>query len=239
MLVRVRAERAQALPARLREMFSDRRLLWPALGASASVMLCVAAAFSVLHASMLQSPDSLARMISVIGSPGTEMRPSRPADNGVSIPRLSDGVRSEEEARVEAERAGGMLELMPQEDVLYAVRTVIGRDGGVANWELLSDNDPPSTARRAVARAAAQELALLNAVRNTRFVPAQTPMGQAVAVDVVWVLAKTTVVVGPSEPLRTRVAVERHKEGAKPSPREPAAPPVSGQPYKSRRSATA
>ena len=114
-----------------------------------------------------------------------------------------------------------------------------GRDGGVANWELLSDNDPPSTDRKAVARAAAQEVALLNAVRNTRFVPAQTPMGQAVAVDVVWVLATTTVVVGPPEPPRSRVAAERPKEGAKPSPREPAAPPVSGQPYKSRRSATA
>src|SRR5262245_43210826 len=72
MLVRVRAERAQSFPSRVREMFTDRRLLWPALGASAAVFLCVAAAFSVLHMSISHDPESLAAMISAIGSPGTE-----------------------------------------------------------------------------------------------------------------------------------------------------------------------
>jgi hypothetical protein len=231
LLVRVRAERAQSFPSRAREMFADRRLLWPALGATSAVFLCVAAAFSVLHMSISHEPESLAAMISVLSSPGSELRPLRPADNGISIPRLSED---------EAQRAGGTLERMPEEDAIYTIRTTVGRDGSVANYELLlSDDDSPSTDRKSIARAAAQELAVLNAVRHTRFMPAQTPLGQAVAVDMVWVIAKTTAIAGP-EPLRRRTALETQaKETVKPPAREPSSPPVSRQPSTARRSATA
>jgi hypothetical protein len=215
----------------MREMFADRRLLWPALGATSAVLLCVAAAFSVLHMSISHEPESLAAMISALGSPGSELRPLRPADNGITIPRLSED---------EAQRAGGTLERMPEEDAIYTIRTTVGRDGSVANYELLLSDETPSTDRKAVARAAAQELAVLNAVRHTRFMPAQTPLGQAVAVDMVWVIAKTTAIAGPPEPLRRRAAVETPvKEGVKPPAREPASPPVSSQPSAPRHSATA
>ena len=230
LLVRVRAERAQSFPSRVREMFVDRRLLWPALGATAAVLLCVSAAFSVLHMSVSHDPESLAAMISALGSPGTELRPLRPADNGITIPRLSED---------EAQRAGDTLELMPEEDAIFTFRTTVGRDGSIANYERLGSDETPSTDRKAVARAAAQELAVLNAVRHTRFMPAQTPLGQAVAVDMVWVIAKTTAIMGPPEPLRRRAASEPSKEGIKPPAREPASPPVSSQPAAPRRSATA
>jgi len=229
LLVRLRAERAQAFPSRVREMFVDRRWLWPAVGATAAVFLCVAAAFSVLHASISHDPESLAAMISALGSPGTELRPLRPADNGITIPRLSED---------EAQRAGDTLELMPEEDAIYTVRTTVGRDGSVANYEMLLSDEARPRNRKAVARVAAQERAVLNAVRQTRFTPAQTPLGQAVAVDMVWVIAKTTAVLGPPEVMRRRAPAEA-KEGAKPANREPTGPPVSGQPSMARRSATA
>ena len=230
MLVRVRAEQAQSVPSRVREMFIDRRLLWPALGATAAVFLCVSAAFSVLHMSISHEPESLAAMISAIGSPGTELRPLRPADNGITIPRLSEN---------EAQRAGGTLERMPEEDAIYTIRTTVGRDGSVASYELLLSDDTPSSDRKAIARAAAQELAVLNAVRHTRFMPAQTPLGRAVAVDMVWVIAKTTAITGPPESLRRRSLSETQAKEVKPPAREPASPPVSGQPVTPRRSATA
>jgi hypothetical protein len=135
-----------------------------------------------------------------------------------------------------------MLELMPEDDVIYAFRAVVGRDGSIGNPEfLLTDDDAYSKDRAAAARVAAQELALINTVRKTKFMPAQTPLGQAVAVDVVWVLAKTTVVAGPPESLRRRALSETQaKEGVKPPAREPASPPVSSQPATlSRSSATA
>ena len=243
LLVRVRAERAQSFRSRVREMFADRRLLWPALGATSAVLLCVAAAVSVLHSATVQTRDSLAAMISDIGAPGTEKWPLRPADNGVSIPRLSDddeGCRSRR-CRDSALRASGTLELMPEDDVIYALRAVVGRDGTIGNYEfLLSDNDALPGDRAAAARNAAHELALINAVRSTKFEPAQTPLRRAVAVDMVWVIAKTTVIAGPPESLRRRAASETQaKEGVKPPVREPSAPPVSSQPSAPRRSATA
>jgi hypothetical protein len=221
LLVRVRAERAQSFASRLREMVADSRLLWPALGATASVLLCVAAASSVLRASTLQEPDSLAAMISALGSPGSEMRPLRPAENGISFPRLSadDGMGT-----------SGTIEQIPEEDVIYAFRTVIGRDGLPSDWELISGDDTPPADRRAVARVAAQEMALLNAVSRTRFVPAQTPLGHAVAVDMVWLIAKTTVAAPVTLRSRPATVDTRAKETQKPAGTEPSAPPVSGQP---------
>ena len=232
LLVRVRAERAQSFPSRIREMLSDRRLLWPTLGATAAVVLCVAAAVSVLHASKLEDPESLAGMISALSSPGTERNPLRPADNGISIPRLSDE---------EGSRAGGALENVGDEDFIYAFRTVIGRDGRPGNSELLASGDSASVDSRGLAQAAAQELAMLDFVRQARFKPAQTPMGQAVAVDVVWLIAKTTAIPWPPESLRSGLAAAaRAKEIAKPAVRVPAAGvPVSGQSMRPRGSATA
>ena len=151
-----------------------------------------------MHASAAREPDSLAAMISALGSPGSEVNPLRPADNGVSIPRLRDA---------EARFAGGTLEQMPEEDVIYAIRTVVGRDGSTSNYEVLLTGDGAAGGAKA-AGITAQELALLNAVRRARFDPAQTPLGHAVAVDMVWVIAKTTAVAGPTESLRPRAAAE-------------------------------
>ena len=232
LLVRVRAERAQSFPSRVREMLSDRRLLWPALGATAAVVLCVAAAVSVLHASKLEDPESLAGMISALSSPGTERNPLRPADNGISIPRLSDE---------EGSRTGGALEHVADEDFIYAFRTVIGRDGRPGNSELLLLGGAAGVDSQAFAQAAAQELAMLDVVRQARFKPAQTPMGQAVAVDMVWLIAKTTAVPWPPESLRNSSAASmRAKDTVKPAVRVPAAGvPVSGQSVRPCGSATA
>jgi anti-sigma factor RsiW len=48
-LTRVRTERDQSFAVRLREMVSDRHLLWPALGATMAVLFCLSGAFAVMH----------------------------------------------------------------------------------------------------------------------------------------------------------------------------------------------
>lgn len=217
LLVRVRAERAQALPSRVRELFTDMRLLWPALGATVAVIVCVAAAISVLRASTAREPDSLAALITALGSPGSERNPLRPANNGISIPRM---------VQDDAALAGGALGRMPDDDVVYTVRTIVSRDGSVATYELLLTDDsrrPGSAAR------VAREQAVLDAVRSTRFVPAQTPLGRAVAVDMVWVIAKTTVVAGPADPVRAATPDVVVPRDPKPDGRRPAGFPVSGR----------
>jgi hypothetical protein len=83
-------------------------------------------------------------------------------------------------------------------------------------------------------------MALLNAVNKTRFVPAQTPLGHAVAVDMVWLVAKMTVAAPVSLHSRPAPVETRAKEARKPvATPEPVAPPLSRQPATLRDSSTA
>ncbi len=60
--MRVRAERDQAFAVRVRELFTDMRLLWPALGATMAVLVCLSVAIGVLKSTSSERPESLATM---------------------------------------------------------------------------------------------------------------------------------------------------------------------------------
>jgi anti-sigma factor RsiW len=236
-LARVRAEHEQSFGFRLREMFADMRLLWPALGATAAVAVCVGVAATVMQASTATQPESLAALIATLANPGSENNPMRPVNTrdplrdqqiGVSIPRLTVD---------DAMRAGGMLDALPEEDVIYTIRTVVGRDGRVTNFEVLLDGEPKARGR-AIDHVGHQR-AVLDALQQSRFVPAKTPLGQAVAVDMVWVIAKTTAVVEPSgAPGPALASPAGDKSGPKPALAEPA-DPVNQRSATIRRSTTA
>jgi hypothetical protein len=196
-LMRVRTEREQSFGVRVSELFVDRRLLWPALGASVAVALCVGVVTAVLHASTAWNSDSLAALIPTLATPGSEQNPLRPVNlrdplrdesRGTSIPRLYAD---------DAKRAGGTLEDIPEEDVVYTIRTVVSRDGRISNFEVLP-SEGEYAGNQSAAEHAGHTRAVLNAVQQSRFSPAQNPLGHAVAVDMVWVIAKTTAVVGPA-----------------------------------------
>jgi hypothetical protein len=225
-VLRVRAERDQAFTVRLREMFTDMRFMWPALGATVAVAVCVSVVAGVLQASIAESPESLRAIFPHLAEPGTEENPLRPANNGISIPRLFAD---------DAKRAGGTLDQIPQDDVIYAVRTVVNRDGRISNFEVLLSDGQGIDSRSpnpGVARA------VMDAVQQSRFAPAHTPLGEAVAVDMVWVIAKTTAVLAPPPPFTApRVAKPRVKDVVKPAVAEPAA--VVADPVDDRRSEAA
>ena len=232
LLLRVRAEREQSLGVRVREMFTDMRLMWPALGATVAVVVCVTAVASVLQASAATRPESLAAMITALGTPGSERNPLRPAppaylqshtdsavrapwSTGVSIPRLFDD---------DAKRAGGTLEGIPDDDLIYTVRTVVTRDGRVSNFEVLL-SEANSGRHGKSAEHAGHDRAVFDALQQARFAPAYTPLGQAVAVDMVWVIAKTTAVVAPPAPPVER---PRPKDVPKAAPVESGVPVSEG-----------
>jgi hypothetical protein len=173
-LARVRAERADSLGVRVRELFVDMRLLWPALGATAAVAICVTVAGAVLQASSRQQPESLADIIQVLSERGSERNPLRP-DGGNSIPRIL------------GENDGELLAGLPAEDGVLWLDTVIGRDGRVASLDLVrtQGHDGAGDHDRHVE-------AVLHAIRLSRFAPAQTPTGRAVAVNVGWLFVMTT-----------------------------------------------
>ena len=190
-LMRIRAEHEQTLGFRLREMFADMRLFWPAIGATLAVFIGVSVALTVLHsASVVVEPQSLAAMIDRAAQssrPGSIHHPLLP-DNNVSIPRMLDD--------------GAVFARMPHDEAVYAVAAMVTSDGRIANYELLLA-DPGAESSTSRARV---DQVVLDAVRRARLAPAQTPGGQAVAVNMVWLIATTKAVKEPPLDLDTPVA---------------------------------
>jgi hypothetical protein len=193
-LARIGTERAESLQSWIRDTFEDMRLLWPALGATVAVAVCVAVAFGVLRLASEERPESLAAMLDALSQPGTERNPLIPAkapsferpvqlgkafenrsSGGISIPRVLDD--------------GAVFGAVPDEgSTAFTVAAVVSRQGRVATYEVL-----PSRPVYGALRYADQVGAVQDAVRLSRFEPAQTPTGEVVAVNVIWVIIHQTV----------------------------------------------
>lgn len=175
-LTRIRAERDLSLAVRFREAFADMHFLWPALGATAALVACLFAATTVNRVIRAEYPDSLADRLTALAHPGSDRNPLQ-LDMRMLAPRaLTEGPR---------------LESIPEEEAVFALAAVVTREGRVSDYELLhavreSRTDGEGSSSHD------QVSALLDAVKLSRFVPAQTPDG-VVAVNVVWLLARTTV----------------------------------------------
>jgi len=192
-LMRVRAERDQSFAVRVRELFADMRLLWPALGATMAVLVCLSVAIGVLKSTSIERPESLATRLEAM-NPGSEANPLRP-DNNARVDRYFDKY-------VDSDRAGGIsIPRVLDDGVFYAgirdqeamftMVTVVNRDGRITNAELLNSERRGTKTEQAIY--ANDVEAVLDAVRQSRFAPAQTPIGRAVAVNMVWLIVVTTV----------------------------------------------
>ena len=74
---------------------------------------------------------------------------------------------------------------------MFTMAMVVNREGRITNAELLNSERSGAKAERAVQ--ANNTEAVLDAVRQSRFAPAQTPIGRTVAVNMVWLIVVTTV----------------------------------------------
>jgi hypothetical protein len=175
-VMRVGAERTQSLAHKWRELFTDMRYLWPAFGATAAVGVCVCASTLVNQIVRAERPDSMAAMIEILANPGSDQNPLH-LESGMLAPRPLD--------------VSPALAAIPDEEAVYAVAAVVTREGRVSNYELLQWVRDP-LANRAGASEFDEVTAVLDAVRHSRFEPAQTVDG-VVAVNMVWLLARTTV----------------------------------------------
>ena len=175
-VMRVEAERTQSLAHQWRELFTDMRYLWPAFGATASVIVCVCASTLVNQIVRAERPDSMAAQISILANPGSDENPLH-LESGMLAPRPLD--------------VSPALAAIPDEEAVYAVAAVVTREGRVSNYELLQWVGEP-LANRAGASESDEVTAVLDAVKHSRFEPAQTVDG-VVAVNMVWLLARTTV----------------------------------------------
>ena len=191
-LIRVRAEEEMSFASRFRDMFTDMRLLWPALGATSAVTVGLALALSVLHSTTLERPESLATMLETLSDPGGERNPLMPGNTARYDRLFLKYVDSDRAGGISMPRAlddGTVFESIPEQDATFAVAAVVSRDGRIANYELLN-SERSGQARNMHPN----DVEMLDAaVRQSRFAPAQTPVGRAVAVNIVWLIVMTTV----------------------------------------------
>jgi hypothetical protein len=198
-LTRIHAEREQSFAVKVHGMFDDMRLLWPAVGATAALVGCLFASLSVLQATTAaENPESLAAMIERLdrpatpvlppANPGSDQNPLR-LDGWVSFPRAVDGAFA--------------LESMPEDEVAIALSAVVTREGRIATYDLLHSEVPAT--RRSRQDDAKEVTAVLDAVKRSRFSPAEAAGGTKVAVNMVWLLVRTTARGSVAVPTRAEV----------------------------------
>ena len=172
---RVKAERDTSWFAHLQVMFEDMRLGYAGVGAAVATMVCVVIMLSMMRFATIERPDSLAAMITFLATPGSNQNPV-PIDARVLLPRALDSAFS-----------AGENDTSGEVDAVFTLAAVVTREGRIANLELLHANGGPQQANQA-------RLAegLLDAVSRARFEPARMA-GLPVAVNMVWLVARTTV----------------------------------------------
>jgi hypothetical protein len=185
----------------VRQAFEDMHFVYAGLGAAAAAVVSVAILLGMMRFTMTASPDSLAALVRLLASPGSNQNPV-PAGVLVQMPRPLD----------EAFPTPGDL---AADDTLFTLSAVVTREGRVANLELLRANDAASVAPGTVEAQLVEDL--MGAVSRTRFEPA-SKAGLPVAVNMVWIVAHTTVRAKVDAPPRTVVK----KRAAAPDP-----PPLS------------
>jgi hypothetical protein len=168
---RMRAEDNESWSARVARMFEDMHLVWIGLASTAATFICGAAVLGMLHFASEERNDSLAAVIAAIAAPsGSDLNPAR-LDNRIQVPSVpQDGiVQAVLENRVS------------EDDLVLALSAVVSREGRVSDLSVLTHVHD----RRDLA-------ALLDALSRERLAPAQFG-GAPVAVNLVWLVAQTTV----------------------------------------------
>jgi hypothetical protein len=168
---RMRAEAHESWTAQARRMFDDMHLVWIALASTAATFVCAATMLSMLHFASPERKDSLAAFIAVMGAPsGSDLNPAR-LDNRIQVPAVpQNGV-------VYATLENSVCE----RDQEVALSAVVSTDGKVSGVEVLGRPHDQQ-----------ELLRLLQALSDGRLEPAQIG-GAPVAVNLVWLVAHTTV----------------------------------------------
>jgi hypothetical protein len=123
-------------------------------------------------------------MIESLADPGSNRNPQR-LDAAMYLPRLDDGVALD--ALLVPDSAGG------HQDEVVAVAATVTREGKISDYALLEQVGARHMLTPGGIAADNEMQGVLHAVRQSRFAPAQRPGRQVVAVNMVWLFARTTV----------------------------------------------
>ncbi len=188
---RLGVEERLSIRAQVTDWFEDMHLVWAGLGASVATLICIVGSASVLHATSQERPNSMARTISVLASPGSNDNPLR-LSYSMIVPSAVTNAPIE----------------MSEEDAQYTLSAVVSREGRVQGVEIINQPNRPGIN------------AMLNDAYRMQFSPA-TDRGDAVAVSMVWLLTNTTVKGRPiemMEVLREALRIQNSPEPLKALP---------------------
>ena len=151
-------------------------LVYAGLAATMATLACVVAVLTMTYVATKMRPHSLGALVNILESPGSNQNPV-PINARVLMPRALDASFTTTTG-------------VKDGDMEFMLAAIVTREGTVQNLELLhATNEIPAAPGTAEATAATE---LLGAVSRTRFEPARVD-GLPVAVNMVWVVANTTV----------------------------------------------
>lgn len=168
---RAKAEHDASFVARVRGLCGDLHLVCAGLGAAVAAVVCVVVVLGMMRFATSERPDSLAAIVNLLASPGSNENPVM-IDDRILMPRSLDGAFATGASTAER-------------DAVFTLAAVVTREGRIENLELLHANGDDA---KLVER-------LLDAVSRARFEPALFG-GSPIAVNMVWLVAHTTVRAG-------------------------------------------
>jgi len=205
-LEQIRVERELSWHTWLLSVFDDMHLVWPALGATFAVLVCLLASAEVMQATNEQRPDSLAGIIGYLASPGSNDNPAR-LDGFTRVPRR---------------HAPPDDWPVASEDAVLALLAVVTREGRIQNIEMLAAEEA-----RALKVRPEVVLAMIDAASRSQFEPARAG-GAPIAVSMVWLLAHTSIVGSAADVEKLmRPLVPKPAAGLGPRAPRPVAKPIA------------
>ena len=198
---RIKAEERLSFGAWLQEAFADMHLVYAGLSAVAAAIACLAVTLGMMRFATNERPDSTAAMVRVFATPGSNLYPVS-AGPRVRMPRALDEPIWVTPADIDAH---------------YTLSAIVTREGRVGSLEILN-----STGGKWVPSDGAEAKAvedLIGTVSRARFEPASiliepsSMTGLPVAVNVVWIVAHTTVR-ATKDPLQLRALRAARKRTA-------------------------
>ncbi|MEQ1728510.1 MAG: zf-HC2 domain-containing protein [Vicinamibacterales bacterium] len=181
---RARAEARMSWSTRIREVMDDMHIVYAGFGAAAATVFCIVVMMSMMRFATQERPDSLAAIARMLASPKTvTVDENAPGTN--KNPMVVD-------ARMLMPRALDQLFLAAasaSDETAFTLSAVVTREGRLVNLEWHS---PSGRTPKAGSREAETVDTLLNTASLARFAPARV-QGLPIAVNMVWLVANTTV----------------------------------------------
>jgi hypothetical protein len=207
---RFQAERAYSIAHGIERILDDLRMLWAAAGATMATVVCVVALLGFVRLTLREMPYSMAAVIGALGDPGSNRNPLS-VDGRMLLPRP-------------AADSGMPSPVLRGEEAVLMLSAVVTREGELRDLAVLEPGLRGLTPENPAV------LKLLGTVSQTRFQPARAG-GAPVAVNVVWMLAHTTVFgKEDAEVVRLAPAWRRVRETRTPPAPPPSVPISSAEP---------